>query len=114
MRALELVRQTATGLGNDFDAALDQPALAPVGFEGVDRDARHLAADVLDRLENIGEPRRERRCGHQNTCSADASIRGRRTLWRLSRVMISALRPRMREACSFTSINWKRPRLPRS
>jgi hypothetical protein len=33
-------------------------------------------------------------------------------LCRLSRVMMSALRPRMREVCSFTSINSKRPSLP--
>jgi hypothetical protein len=30
---------------------------------------RHLRADALDCLEDLGEPRRERRRGHQNTCS---------------------------------------------
>ncbi len=41
----------------------------------------------------------------QNTCNADASMRSRNTRCRLRRVMMSALRPRMREAASFTSIS---------
>ena len=47
------------GLGNDFDATLDESPFAPIGFEGVDRYTRHLTADVFDRLEDIAEPRRE-------------------------------------------------------
>src|SRR5215469_3811942 len=95
-----------------FDPALHQPALAPVGLEGVDRDASHLASNVLYSLENVGKAQGERGCGHQNTRNADASIRDRRSLCRLSRVMISALQPRMREVCPFTSISSNKPNLP--
>jgi hypothetical protein len=45
------------GLGDDFNAALDQPALAPVGFEGVKSDARHFALEMIDSLDNVREAR---------------------------------------------------------
>src|SRR5438132_2000621 len=49
MPGLELIRQMTACLRDDFNAAFHQPALAPIGLEGVDRNARHLAVEVLDR-----------------------------------------------------------------
>ena len=60
----QLVGQMPAGLGNDFDAAFHQPALAPVSLESIERHAFRLAADVLDRLEDVGEARGERGRGH--------------------------------------------------
>ena len=57
--ALKVVAKMPAGRGNDFDPALHQPAFAPVGFEGVDRHARHFASDAPDRLEDVAQPRRE-------------------------------------------------------
>ena len=52
------------------------------------------------------------RSGHQNTCCAEASIFALRTGCRLRRVMMSALRPRMRAAASFTFISSYSPSDP--
>lgn len=64
MAGLEFVAQPPAGFRNDLDAALDEPALAPVGLEGVKRHARRLAADVFDRLDDVGKARGERGRGH--------------------------------------------------
>jgi hypothetical protein len=37
MGRLEIIRQVATGLGEDLDPALDQPQFAPVGLERIER-----------------------------------------------------------------------------
>jgi hypothetical protein len=79
---------------------------ALVRFKGLERHAAHLAADELNRLNDVGKPRDRRWRRYQNTCRAEASIRSRRTGCKLRRVMMSVLRPRIRAAVSFTSINW--------
>jgi len=98
---------------DDFNTALDKPTLAPVRFEDIERYTCHLAADKFDGLDDVSEARDRRRLGHQNTCNADASMRSRRTGCKLRRVMMSVLRPRMRAAASFTSINSKSPSDPK-
>ncbi len=74
-RALDLVAKMAAGFGYDLDAALDQPALAPVRLECRQRDPRHLGVDQLDGFDNIGQARASGAPGHQNTCNAEASMR---------------------------------------
>src|SRR5260370_14116785 len=101
MPGLELVAQMSAGRGDNFNAALDQPTLASVGFQGPERHAHHLAADKLDGLDEVGEARDRRRRRHQNTCSAEASIRTRRTGCKLRRVMMSLLRPSILAADAF-------------
>src|SRR6266568_3685330 len=102
----------AAGLRDDFDAALDQPSLAYVGFQALDCHACQFVADQLDGLNNVGQACDLRRRWHQNTCKAEASICFRRTGCKLRRVMMSVLRARIRVAASFTSINAKSPRDP--
>jgi hypothetical protein len=46
--------QPAAGLRDDLYAAFNQPALAPVGFEGVQFDAHHIGLDELDRFDDVG------------------------------------------------------------
>ena len=55
--APELVGQPAAGFGNDLDAALDQPALAPIRLERVERHTGCLGPDMLDGLDNVGKAR---------------------------------------------------------
>ena len=64
MAAFKIVAQAPAGLGNDLDATLDQPALADVGFEGLEGHTRHFAADQLDCLNNVGQAWDVRACRH--------------------------------------------------
>src|SRR6266851_7995080 len=109
---LQRIGQVAAGFREDFNAALYEPALAPVSFEGIECYICHLAADKLDGLDDVREAWDRRRLGHQNTCNADASILSRRTGCKLRRVMMSVLRSRIRAAAAFTSINSKSPSDP--
>lgn len=56
---LQRADQMAVGLGDDVDAAFDPPALPPIGLERIDRHAHPLAADMLDRLDDVGKARGE-------------------------------------------------------
>ena len=51
----EFLGQVAACFGDDFDAALDEPLLFPVGFEGFERHVAHDAPHPLDRFDNIGK-----------------------------------------------------------
>jgi hypothetical protein len=95
MPGFQFIAKMPARFGDDFDPALDQPALALVGFEGLQRHSGHLAADELDRFDDVGKPWNRRRRRHQNTCRAEASIRSRRTGCTLRRVMMSVLCPRI-------------------
>jgi hypothetical protein len=83
----------------------------PIGFEIVERHVSKRLTDAFDRLDKDVEMGVGGVLGHQNTGTAVASIRWRRNLWMLSRVIMSVLRPRILAAASFTSINSKRPEL---
>src|SRR5271167_3626138 len=112
MPGFQVVAHMTAGLGDNFKASFHQPTLAPVGLKSIECDACRFGADVLDCLDDIGEPQDDRH--HQNTRNARASIRRRKAGCRLARVMMSALHPRILTANSFTSISWKRPSLPLS
>lgn len=62
--SFQLVGQVAACFRNDLNPAFDESALAPVSFEGVERHARGLATDVLDRVDDVCEAQGERRCSH--------------------------------------------------
>jgi len=53
MVCFQIGREAAARLGDDLDAALDQPQLAPVGFERIERNVGDLVADMLDRLDQV-------------------------------------------------------------
>src|SRR5271166_2047485 len=95
-----------------LNPALNRPVLALIEFQALERHARQFAADKLDGLYDVGEACDRRWSRHQNTCNAEASICARRTGCKLRRVMMPVLRPRIRAAASFTSINSKSPRDP--
>jgi len=53
-----------TGLGDDFDAALHQPSLLPVGFKFIEGYIGEHATDVFDRLNDVHEARDDRTRRH--------------------------------------------------
>src|SRR5579872_2740764 len=95
----------AAGFGNDFNPALDQPALFPLLFESLEGRVIQYVANALDCLDNIRQSWRKDPVDHQNTRTADSSICFFRRGCRLLRVMMSVLRPRILAARSFTSIS---------
>src|SRR5450631_4282822 len=96
-----------TRFGNDFNSALDQPALFPILFESFKSDAIQYATNSFDRFNDISETRRDFSFGHQKISTAASSIRFLKRGCKLLRVMMSVLRPRMLAARSFTSISSK-------
>ncbi len=100
-----VVRKMTACLGNDLYSPLDQPALFPVLFKSAGRYAVQHAANAFDGLNDVRKTWRDNPLAHQNTSTADFSIRVLRRGCRLLRVMISVLRPRMLVAYSFTSIS---------
>ena len=79
----------------DLDAALDPVTEKPIGAVVVERLTPRGVLDAFDRLEN-GAKRRTDEALRQNTRSAAASIRSRRSGSRLSRVVKSTEAPRRR------------------
>ena len=77
---------------------------SPISLEGLEGDVAQDVPDVFDCFNHIGESGRQGTLGHQNICKAEASIFDRRSLCRMSRVVTSALQPRMSDARSLTSI----------
>jgi hypothetical protein len=53
MAHFQVIRKMTTGLGNDFDTALDQPLPLPIVFEGFERHIRQYAIDAFDRLDDV-------------------------------------------------------------
>jgi hypothetical protein len=78
MARFEIVWQTAACLGDDFDATFDQPQPARVTLKRIERNIHHLAANMLDGLDDVRRARAGRCAGHQKTCKAPASMRARR------------------------------------
>jgi hypothetical protein len=58
---LQLVAQVPAGLGNDPESSLHKPTFMPVALESIEQHACRFMADVLNRLDDIGEPPNERR-----------------------------------------------------
>lgn len=71
--------QVAAGLGDDLHDAFDEQTSPPVGLEYIERQARDLIPRDPDCLDDIEETSRKFGRRHQNTCSAAASIRSRKT-----------------------------------
>jgi len=64
MPTFQFVGQMSAGFGEDFNAALDQLLLLPVGLEAIERHAFCHAADSLDRLDDVGQARDEEAGNH--------------------------------------------------
>lgn len=64
MAIFQGARQMAACLGDDLQAALDEPPLVPIGFKSFERDTRDYDADAPDRLDDIGEARDRGSRGH--------------------------------------------------
>ena len=109
---LYVVPEMTTRFGNDFNSALNQPALFPILFESFKSHAIQYATNAFDRFDDISKTWRDDLFGHQKISTAASSIRFLNRGCKLLRVMISVLPPRMRAACSFTSISSNRPSLP--
>jgi hypothetical protein len=58
-------------------------------LEGFERHVSRHIPNALDGVNNVGEVGGTCMLGHQNTGTAEASMRSRRTLWMLSRVLTS-------------------------
>ena len=59
-RRLQVIRDPAARLGEDFEIALDQLANAPVGGERREVQAKRIRFDIGDRLQNVCAVRRRR------------------------------------------------------
>ena len=57
MASLQLGAKMPTGLGDDFHAPFDKPSLLPIGLELVERDLGGHGTEVLNRFDDILEPR---------------------------------------------------------
>jgi len=102
----QLVAQMPARLGDDLNAALDSPTLAFVGFQILELHACDLAAEQLDRLDDVGEARNRRRA----TIRISAAPRPRslaQTGCKLRRVMMSVFVPNDPGGRLLTSINAK-------
>jgi hypothetical protein len=64
MPLLQRIRQPAACLRDDLNAALDDPAFSPIRFESGEGDARKLAADQVDGLNDIKKTDKWRRRRH--------------------------------------------------
>jgi hypothetical protein len=114
MASFQVSCQVSIVLRNDFDVSLHEPLFFPIGLVRIEVEISQHLPDVFNRFNDVNQAWNRRTGGHQKTCRADASIRCRNTLWRLSRVMMSVSRPRMSEVRSRTSIRSNRLNLPRS
>ena len=56
----QLVRQPATGFGDDLDPTFDKPLLFPVALELLKWDVPSLITDTLDRLYHVRQIRSDR------------------------------------------------------
>ena len=112
MTGLQVLREVPARLGNNPDAALDEP---------------HCRCQSVSKHREVYPPTRKNaliasmtsvRRGMSERAATRTRVRQflqfccRKVLCRLSRVMMSALRPRILAAYSFTSISSKRPSLP--
>lgn len=92
---LHLVGEVAACFGNNLDTPFHDPLSLPVILENLERHIPQYISNAFDRLDEIGQARSEGALRRQNTRTAVASICGRKILCKLSRVMTSAVRPRM-------------------
>ena len=60
MPGFDLLGQMSTRLGQNFDTALDQPALLPIGFESLNGRVCKHGAYAFDRFHHVGQPRDDR------------------------------------------------------
>ncbi len=64
MTRFQLGREMTARLGNDLNAALDEPLPAPVVLESVERNIAEYMANPLDRLNDVRQPWSERPGSH--------------------------------------------------
>jgi hypothetical protein len=64
MARFQIIRQMTTGFGNDLNTALDKPLPLPIVLKHLERDIRQNDANTFDRLDNVGQARDKRTCGH--------------------------------------------------
>src|SRR6476660_4712931 len=92
---LYVVREMTTRFGNDFNSALNQPALFPILFESFESDAIQYATNAFDRFNDISGTWQGDSFGHQKISTAASSICFLNRGCKLLRVRISVLPPRM-------------------
>ena len=72
---LYVVHEITTRFGNDFNSALNQPALFPTLFESFKSYAIQYATNAFDRFNDTSETWRDDSLGHQKISTAASSIR---------------------------------------
>ena len=55
MARLELGGQATAGFRDDLNVTLYEPTLPPIGLERIERHPVRLAANMLDRLDDVAE-----------------------------------------------------------
>jgi len=54
MTRFKFIREMAASLGNNLDAALDEPLPLPIGLEYIDRDVPQYGTNPFDSLDHVG------------------------------------------------------------
>jgi hypothetical protein len=67
MPVLEIIRQPAASLRDNFKVALDDPPPIEIGLELAQGDAVQFSMDVIDCVDHVQQSRFRRFPGHQNT-----------------------------------------------
>src|SRR5262249_35005514 len=107
---LQLLRDMPAGFRNDLDAALDRAFELDVPAIGAQIDAFDHFRNRVDVVENVNEPHELRARYHYSTLIASASIPGRRSGCRPSRVVRSAGRPRISDNLLRSLISSTKPK----
>src|SRR5437868_742321 len=72
---LYVVREMTARFGNDFNSALNQPALFPILLESFNSNTIQYVTNAFDRFNDISETWRDDSFGHQKISTAASSIR---------------------------------------
>ena len=64
MTRFQLICEVAAGLGNNLDAALDEPLPLPIILENIEWDIPQHGTNPLDGLDDVRQAGNERTCGH--------------------------------------------------
>jgi hypothetical protein len=64
MTSLRFVRKVAARLGNNLDAALDEPLPLPIGLKNIERDIARHGMNAFDRLDDVRQAGNERTRSH--------------------------------------------------
>jgi len=64
MTGFQFIREVATRLGNNLDAALYEPLPLPIGLKSIERYIHQYGMNTFDSLDDVHQTGNGRRCSH--------------------------------------------------